>query len=46
MHIEIIICIINQFVPLAEKLKIDLSNVVDAVNQGYARNNIPKPHQV
>lgn len=34
---------INQFVPLAEKLKIDLSNVVDAVNQGYARNNIPKP---
>ena len=33
---------INQFVPLAEKLKIDLSNVVDAVNQGYAKNNIPK----
>ena len=34
---------INQFIPLAEKLKIDLSNVVDAVNQGYSRNNLPKP---
>ena len=34
---------INQFVPLAENLKINLNNIVDAVNQGYPRNNLPKP---
>jgi UDP-N-acetyl-D-mannosaminuronic acid dehydrogenase len=34
---------INQMVELSEKLKIDLNNIVDAVNHGYPRNNIPKP---
>ena len=34
---------INQFVQLSEKLKINLNNIVDAVNQGYSRNNLPKP---
>tara|TARA_Y100001970_G_scaffold199595_1_gene242774 strand:+ start:8550 stop:10214 length:1665 start_codon:yes stop_codon:yes gene_type:complete len=38
-----IFAFINQFTKLAEKLNIDLSKVVDSVNQGYERNNIPKP---
>lgn len=38
-----IFAFINQMVPIAEKLKIDLCEVVEAVNHGYSRNNIPKP---
>ena len=34
---------INQMIELSEKLKIDLNKVVDAVNHGYSRNDIPKP---
>ena len=34
---------INQMIPLTEKFNIDLCEVVDAVNHGYPRNNIPKP---
>jgi len=34
---------INQLVPFAEQLGLDLCNLVDAVNFGYERNNIPKP---
>ncbi len=34
---------INQFTKLAEKINVDLSQIVDSVNQGYKRNNIPKP---
>ena len=30
-------------VELSEKLKIDLNKIVDAVNHGYSRNDIPKP---
>ena len=30
-------------IPLTEKFNIDLCEVVDAVNHGYPRNNIPKP---
>ncbi len=34
---------INQLVPLAEDLKLDLCRIVDAVNHGYQRNSVPKP---
>jgi len=34
---------INQIVPLAEDLKLDLCKIVDAVNHGYHRNSVPKP---
>ncbi len=34
---------INQFTELAENINVDLTKIVDSVNQGYARNNIPKP---
>lgn len=34
---------VNQLVPLTERLGLDLSKLVDAVNFGYERNNIPKP---
>ena len=30
-------------IPVAEKLNIDLCEVIEAVNHGYSRNNIPKP---
>ena len=30
-------------VELSEKLKLDLNKIVDAVNHGYPRNDIPKP---
>ena len=38
-----IFAFVNQMIPIAEKLKIDLCEVIDAVNHGYSRNNIPKP---
>ncbi len=34
---------INQFAPLTEKLQLDLCELVDAVNFGYQRNEVPKP---
>ncbi len=34
---------INQLVPLAERMRLDLCKIVDAVNHGYHRNDIPKP---
>lgn len=33
----------NMLAPLAEKLDLDLSNLIDAVNFGYSRNVVPKP---
>ena len=38
-----IFAFINQMIPVTEKLNIDLCEVIDAVNHGYPRNNIPKP---
>jgi UDP-N-acetyl-D-mannosaminuronic acid dehydrogenase len=34
---------VNQFINFCEKLKIDLPSLVDSINHGYPRNNIPKP---
>lgn len=34
---------INQFIPITEKMGLNLSELVDCVNHGYTRNNIPKP---
>jgi len=34
---------VNQFVPFAEHLGLDLCKLVDAVNFGYERCNVPKP---
>ena len=34
---------VNQLVPLAEHLGLDLCKLVNAVNFGYERNNIPRP---
>ena len=33
----------NNLVPLADKLGLDISNIIEAVNLGYSRNAIPKP---
>lgn len=33
----------NQFIPIAEKQGLNLSKIIDYVNHGYQRNNIPKP---
>ena len=38
-----IFAFVNQMIPVAEKLNIDLCEVIEAVNHGYSRNNIPKP---
>jgi len=34
---------INQFIKFAEKMNIDLSQIVKSVNHGYSRNDIPSP---
>lgn len=34
---------VNQMARLTEKLGLDLSEIIDAVNFGYGRNNLPKP---
>ena len=33
----------NQFTKYAEKIKINLPKIIDQINHGYERNNIPKP---
>lgn len=38
-----IFAFINQLVPLAEKLGLDLCKITDAVNHGYHRNYVPRP---
>lgn len=34
---------VNQLAPLSERLGLDLCEIVDTVNYGYSRNEIPKP---
>ncbi|MBG0791116.1 MAG: nucleotide sugar dehydrogenase [Desulfovibrionaceae bacterium] len=33
----------NNLVPLADKLGLDLTDIIDAINLGYHRNAVPKP---